>query len=343
MIFLGIETSCDETAMALLNEKKEILAHIVFSQINIHKEFGGVIPEVAARNHLMIIDKVFNLLLEKANITIKDIDVIGSTIGPGLIGGILVGTIFAKSLASILEKQFIAVNHLEGHALICQLTNNIEFPFILFLLSGGHCQILEVNGIGKYKKIGDTIDDALGECFDKVGKMLNLEYPAGPKIEELAKNGNESAFKFPTPLINIKGKRNKDKFNFSFSGLKTAVKIQIEKIFELTDKTKCDICASFQRTIIEILNNRLINVLETNENKNIKNVVISGGVSANQYIKENMKKICEKYNYNIITPPIQLCTDNGIMIANVVIEKFKLNQISDLDCSPLSRWKLEDL
>lgn len=345
MNFLGIETSCDETAMAIIDENKKVLSHIVFSQIDLHKIYGGVVPELAARNHLTVIDKVFSLVLEETHLKAEDIYVIGATTGPGLIGGVLVGTLFAKSLSSMLNKPFIAVNHLEGHALMCRFTDNVEFPFLLLLLSGGHCQILEVNGVGKYRKIGETIDDALGETYDKVGKMLNIEYPAGPKIEQMAKQGNQEAYKFVCPLIDKKnGHKSEDKFNFSFSGLKTAIKLQIDAIENITEQVKCDICASFQHTVVKILTNRLVNVLESEEfNQNINTVVISGGVSANQFIKEELNKVCQQFRKTLVTPPIKLCTDNGLMIANVVMERYKLGKFSDLSITPLSRWELEDL
>lgn len=356
MNILGIETSCDETAIAIIDEKKNVLSHVILSQIDIHKEFGGVVPEVAARNHLDVIDNIFQKSLEKANITANELDVISATTGPGLIGGVIVGTVFAKTLASVLKKPFISVNHLEGHALMCCFTDNIKFPFFLFLLSGGHCQILEVNGVGKYKKLGETIDDSLGETFDKIAQMLDLEYPGGPKIEIMAKNGDENRFKFTKPLIDNKNQEEieKNKFNFSFSGLKTTIKREIEKLVDencnceklnknLSLKDKEDICASFQKTVVEILINRLKNVINYNKNSNINTIVISGGVSANQFIKNNLLKFCEKNNYKLITPPIKLCTDNGIMIANVGLERFKLNLLNNLSVEPLAKWELEEL
>jgi N6-L-threonylcarbamoyladenine synthase len=208
------------------------------------------------------------------------------------------------------------------------------------LLSGGHCQILEVKGVGQYKKLGETIDDALGECFDKVGKMLNLEYPAGPKVETLAKLGDENRFIFPQPLVDKLDNR----FNFSFSGLKTAIKIKIDKMEQVSEQEKRDICASFQLTIVKILINRFENILKSGIlDKSIRDVVISGGVSANQYIKANMEKICEKYGYNLVTPPIKLCTDNGVMIANAGLERYLLRKIDNLLITPKSRWELEEL
>lgn len=346
MLVLGIETSCDETAMAIVDNNKNILSHIVVSQIDIFKEFGGVIPEVASRNHLDVIDKVFKKVFDDAKIKYDDIDAIAATTGPGLIGGVIVGTVFAKSVASILNKPFIAVNHLEAHALTSRITNNLDFPFLLLLVSGGHCQILQVLGVGNYKKIGETIDDALGECFDKVAQMIGLEYPGGPKIEQLAKLGDENRFKFSKPLIDNTGKKRdvETKFLFSFSGLKTCVRTEIEKLGTLTERDKADISASLQKTIIDILCDRLKNVFEKFDNENIKmqNLVIAGGVSANQYIKNNLSEFCKKYNYNVITPPLKLCTDNGVMVAWAGMERFKLDLTNKLDVCPKARWELED-
>ncbi|MBR2141181.1 MAG: tRNA (adenosine(37)-N6)-threonylcarbamoyltransferase complex transferase subunit TsaD [Rickettsiales bacterium] len=353
MNILGIETSCDETAMAIVDENKNILSHVVLSQIDIHKAFGGVVPEVASRNHLDVIDGVFLRTLEEAGLQAKDIDVVAATTGPGLIGGVIVGTIFAKTLASALKKPFISVNHLEAHALTCRFTDNVQFPYFLFLLSGGHCQILQVNGVGDYVKLGETIDDSIGETFDKVAQLVGLEYPGGPKIEEMAKYGNEKRFKFTKPLIDSKGKNNKSLFDFSFSGLKTAVRREIEKLLgdeyhysdscRITQQDKMDICASFQKTVCDILIDRLKNLIKNNKNKSINDIVVAGGVAANQYIKNNMSNMCKKYKYNLITPPIKLCTDNGVMVVNVGLERFKLNLINDLFTIPKARWELEEL
>lgn len=343
MNILGIETTCDETAIAIINEKREVLSHVLISQIDIHKEFGGVVPEIASRNHLDVIDKVFEKALTEAGISSNDLDVISATTGPGLIGGVIVGTMFAKTIASVLKKPFIAVNHLEAHALTCRLTNSIDFPFILFLLSGGHCQILRVNGVSDYDKIGETIDDSLGETFDKTAQLIGLEYPGGPKIEKLSKYGNENRFKFTKPLIDYKNKNDfsERKFDFSFSGLKTAVKLEVGKIDNLTDTDKYDICASFQKTVVDILENRLINVI--NSYNDIKNFVIAGGVSANQYIKKHMTDICEKYGCSLITPPLELCTDNGIMVANAALERYNAGLVDSLTVIPKARWELEEL
>lgn len=358
MIVLGIESSCDETAVAIVNEKKEILSNIVVSQIDIHKEFGGVIPEIASRNHLDIIENTILKAVKDANIEFNDLNAIAATCGPGLMGGLIVGAIAGQTLASVYNKPFISVNHLEGHILTSRLTSNLEFPFLIFLISGGHSQILLANGIGKYEKIGDTIDDSLGECFDKVAQMLGLEYPGGPKIEALAKKGDENRFKFVKPLIDAvgKGRSTENNFNFSFSGLKTAVRREIEKITgenytynishtKLDSQTIRDIAASFQKTIVEILKDRFKNVVKYLESKNIKlnTLIFAGGVSANQYIKTNMIEICSKYGYQIITPPLKICTDNGAMIAWAGLEKLRLGLYDNSEVLNIkSRWELEN-
>ncbi len=268
MKILGIETSCDETAVAILDDQKNILSHVLRSQIELHKKFGGVVPELAARSHADILDELILLALEEANLTFADIDGFAATSGPGLIGGVIVGMMAAKTLASIYQKPFLAVNHLEGHALTVRLTNEVEFPYLLLLISGGHCQILLANGISDYQKIGETIDDALGEAFDKVAQMLDLPYPGGPSVEELAKQGDAKRFKFSRPLFGDKNHL----FNFSFSGLKTSVRREIEKLIgedfshlttpkKVNAKDKADICASFQHAVCEILINRLQNVV----------------------------------------------------------------------------------
>lgn len=359
MKILGIETSCDETAVAIVDGERNILSHIVLSQVDIHKEFGGVVPEVAARNHLDVLDKVIVRTLEKAKLGWDDIDAISATSGPGLIGGVMVGMMTAKALVSALGKPFIAVNHLEGHALVCRMGNELDFPYLLFLLSGGHCQILLVKGVGDYERIGGTLDDALGEAFDKVGQLMGLEYPAGTKIEKLARGGNENRFKFPKPLISRSGKKRNEahKYSFSFSGLKTAVRREIEKLTggkyvfgkshkKLKKKDIADICASFQRTVVEILGDRFESVVSgqwpvVSGKRSV--LVISGGVAANQYIKKHMMKVCKKYGYELITPPIKLCTDNGVMIALAGLERFKLGLVDGMDFNPKARWNLEEL
>lgn len=354
MLVLGIETSCDETAVAIVDENKNVRANLILSQIDIHKEFGGVVPEIAARNHLMTLDKLVLKALEKANVTFYDIDAIASTSGPGLIGGVMVGMMTAKALASAYKKPFLAINHLEGHALTVRLTDNVEYPYLLLLVSGGHCQILEVKGLSQYKKLGSTIDDSIGEAFDKVAQMLGLEYPGGPKIEKLAKEGYEDRFKFPKPLLGSKNTR--DKMNFSFSGLKTAVRREIEKLTgepmsfqrsytKLDKQDICDICASFQKTVTDILINRVTNAVYYYEIDTSvkKQLVIAGGVSANKYIKEKLSAALKHLDYIVYAPPLELSTDNAVMVAWAGMERFIAGERSEFDFKPRARWELEDL
>ncbi len=350
MKILAIESSCDETAIAIVDNQKNILSHIINSQIDIHQEFGGVVPELAARSHGNIIDKLIKKALKDANLTLLQIDAFAATCGPGLIGGVIVGMMAAKTLASIHKKPFLAINHLEAHALTVKLVSDIEFPYLLLLISGGHCQILLCNSTGDYNKFGETIDDSIGESFDKVAQMLGLEYPGGPAIEKLAKKGNEDAFKFPKPLID--NKNHNHLCDFSLSGLKTAIKRKIEDLTnenfnhnttptKITNQDKFDICASFQKTIVQIILNRLDNVFNHHDLSCINNLVIAGGVAANQYIYDKLKQWSIKHNINIITPPINLCTDNAAMIAWTGFEKLKKQNLGDnLNFAPKARWDL---
>lgn len=351
MKILGIETSCDETAAAIVDDQKNILSSVINSQVKLHEQYGGVVPELAARSHAEILDKIIKQALKDANLELKDIDAIAATAGPGLIGGVMVGLMTAKTLASITKKPFIAINHLEAHLLTARLSGEINFPFLTLLISGGHCQILYASEFGKYEKLGETIDDALGESFDKVAQMLGLEYPGGPQVEKLARVGDEKKFKFPRPLIDQKDK--KHLYDFSFSGLKTAVRREIEKLAgeefshastpkKLTNQNKADICASFQRVVCEIIINRLENVFQ---NKKIatSNIVIAGGVAANRYIFEKLSTYAKEKNLNIITPPLKLCTDNAAMIAWAGVERFKLDIKNDLDFTAKAKWNLDEL
>ena len=355
MIVLGIETSCDESAVAIVDDHKNILAHILYSQIDLHKIYGGVIPELSARSHLEVIDKLIIQALEQASLKFEDIDAFCATCGPGLIGGLIVGMTCAKTLSAIYNKPFIAVNHLEGHALTLRLTSNIDFPYLLLLVSGGHCQILVAKGLGDYIKIGETIDDALGEAFDKVAQMLGLPYPGGPQVEKLAMIGDQKRFKFPRPLIDAKN--HEHLFDFSFAGLKTAVRREIEKITQinfdhnasphlLSSQDKADICASFQNIVAEILINRLNNTLNyhdyflTPNSNNISKLVIAGGVSANKFLVSRLQNFAQQNNLEVVAPPLKYCTDNGAMIAWVGVEKLKNNLSDSLDFVPKARWNL---
>ncbi|MDR1693749.1 MAG: tRNA (adenosine(37)-N6)-threonylcarbamoyltransferase complex transferase subunit TsaD [Lactobacillaceae bacterium] len=346
MIVLGIESSCDETAAAIVNDKKEVLSETLLSQQE-HKAFGGVVPEIAARAHLEHIDDIIEDCIAKSGVNIKDIDAIAATAGPGLIGGVVVGVMAAKALALALNKPFIAVNHLEGHSLIARLSNDISFPYLLLLTSGGHCQILIVKGVGSYEKLGSTIDDAAGEAFDKVAKMLNLGYPGGPIIEKMADKGDANRFVLPRPMINS------GDFNMSFSGLKTAVRKIIESSSPdgtmehaiLSPKDTEDLCAGFQAAVTDCLAKKLDTAMKYFK-KNYpagKDAVVSGGVAANTYLRSHLLQTAEKNDLIFSAPPIRLCTDNGVMIAWAGLERFQKGLINKLDFKPRPRWPLEEI
>lgn len=334
MKILGIESSCDETAASIVTDDRQILSNVIISQIDEHQKFGGVVPEIASRAHLSHVQTVVDKALADAKLSLSDLDAIAVTAGPGLIGGLLVGIMFAKGLSFAINKPLLAINHLEGHALTARLTNEIEFPYLMLLVSGGHCQILVVEKIGVYHKLGGTLDDAVGESFDKVAKMLGLDYPGGPIIEKLALTGNPHKYNFPQPM---KGREGCD---FSFSGLKTAVRLIIEKT-ELTPENIADICASFQRTVAEILLDRLSNAIKLTKKSHpkIKQLIIAGGVAANQYLLKEVKTSMKEHSLETIAPPIKLCTDNAAMIAWAGIERFRL-EIKDEVIIPKSRWPL---
>ena len=345
MIVLGIESSCDETAAALVNEKREILGQALLSQEE-HHAFGGVVPEVAARAHLEHIDDIIAHAVKNAGIELKDIDAVAAASGPGLIGGVVVGVMAAKAIALSLNKPFIAVNHLEGHALCARLTEDVEYPYLLLLVSGGHCQILIVKNVGEYERLGTTIDDAAGEAFDKVAKMLGLGYPGGPLLEKAALSGNEHRFVLPRPLIGS------DDCNLSFSGLKTAVRKIIESYSEDDDINHAelepqdinDICASFQYTATQCLTKKLKRAIGIFKEKypNGKHLVVSGGVAANTYLRNALKELAVESNLIFAAPPIKYCTDNGVMIAWAGLERFKAGYTSPLDFKPRPRWPLDE-
>ncbi|WHQ46982.1 MAG: tRNA (adenosine(37)-N6)-threonylcarbamoyltransferase complex transferase subunit TsaD [Candidatus Midichloria sp.] len=337
MIILGIESSCDETAVAIVNSDRKILSNQIYSQIKEHKNFGGVVPEVAARSHIECLPYLFQQSLKEASLTYPALDGVAVTAGPGLIGGVMVGVIFAKTIASILKKPFIAVNHLEGHALTVRLTDKIEFPYLLLLASGGHCQFLLVECVAKYKQISTTVDDAAGEAFDKVAKMLNLDYLGGPAIEKMALHGNPKAFQFPKPLCEP------NRYELSFSGLKTSVRQLIEKNKSNIEYIKNDICASFQDTVTEIFLykiNQAIEIINKDWPQEVNSFVIAGGVAANKYIREKISKFVINQGYNFIAPPVNLCTDNAAMIAWAGLERLQIGLSNNLDFKPLSRWAL---
>ena len=340
-IILGIESSCDETAVALVSENKQgepiILSNIVSSQVNVHKEFGGVVPELAARSHIEKIDIITKKALDESGIKLNNIDAIATTAGPGLIVCLSVGLNFGKAIAASLKKPFIAVNHLEGHALSPKLNSKINYPYLLLLISGGHTQFLSVEGLGKYRRLGTTIDDAVGEAFDKTAKLLGIEFPGGPQIEVLAEKGDPKKFDLPKPIINKGG------CNLSFAGLKTAI-LRITKNIK-NEKDKYDLAASFQRTIEEILYKKSKVAFKEFESLNVnieKKFVVAGGVAANKKIRKILIKLCNEKNYKAIFPPISLCGDNAAMIAYVGLEKFKQNKFDKLDYSARPRWQLDE-
>ena len=339
MITLGIESSCDETAIAIINDKHEILAHQLITQYKEHSIYGGVVPEIASRAHLEYMDVLLKQALKDANIKANDIDVFAAGIGPGLIGGLIVGANMAKSIAFALNKPFIGVNHLEAHSLMPMFFNpELKFPYLLLLASGGHTQILIVKDVGNYKLLGTTIDDACGECFDKTAKMLGWEYMGGKDIEEFAKKGNPKAFDFPRPMLHSKD------LNFSFSGLKTSVRQTIEKISDnMTNETKADICASFEYAICDIIETKIKLAVKKIKKLNIKHIVTSGGVARNLGIRNILDKIAKSNDMKLIVAEPKYCSDNGVMIAYAGEQNYLKGKISDFSVMPRPRWPLEEL
>jgi len=339
-LILGIESSCDETAASLITENEQgipiVLSNIVSSQIEVHKEFGGVVPELAARSHLEKIDLIVQKAIKVSGKSIDEIDAVASTAGPGLIVCLSVGLSFGKAFACAIKKPFIAINHLEGHALSPKINSKINYPYLLLLISGGHSQFLNVRGVGNYKRLGTTIDDALGEAFDKTAKLLGIDFPGGPQVEILAEKGDPKKYNLPKPILNKGG------CNLSFAGLKTAV-LRISKKIK-TEQEKYDLAASFQKTIEEILHKKTqIAFKEFDKQKNLteKIFVVAGGVAANKKIRSMLIKLAEQKNYKSVFPPIELCGDNAAMIAMVGLEKFKLKQFNSLDYPAKPRWPLD--
>ena len=340
LTFLGIETSCDETAAAIVQENDDgtgrILSNIVSSQVEEHKKFGGVVPEIAARAHVEKIEFIIKKALKESNLNFNKINGISATAGPGLIVCLAVGLNAGKAIAGSLKKPFIAVNHLEGHALSPKINNKIKFPYLLLLISGGHTQFLEVKGVNNYKRLGTTIDDALGEAFDKTAKLLGIEFPGGPKIEEWAKKGDENYFKLPKPILKKGG------CNLSFAGLKTAVLRTSKKL--KNQKEKYHLAASFQKTINEILYEKTKKAMEEflKDKKDInKTFVIAGGVASNLKIRECLTELSREKKFFPIFPPVNLCSDNAAMIAWAGIERYKMKLIDNLEFPSKARWPLD--
>ncbi len=340
-IILGIETSCDETAAAVVEDNEsgipKILSNIVSSQFDIHKEFGGVVPDLAARSHLEKIDLITKKAIEQSGISIDKISAVAATAGPGLIVCLTVGLNFGKALASSINVPFIGVNHLEGHALSPKLHTRINYPYLLLLISGGHSQYLRVNGLGNYKQLGTTIDDALGEAFDKTAKLLGIEFPGGPKLEKFAEKGDPNKFKLPKPIINKGG------CNLSFAGLKTAI-LRITKAIK-TQQEKFDLAASFQKTIEEILYEKTkvaFDEFKKVYSQDKTSFVVAGGVAANKGIRAKLIKLSNENNFEPIFPDLKLCGDNAAMIAMVGLEKFRVKQFDGLDLPASPRLPLDE-
>ena len=340
-LILGIESSCDETAASVITENDEgkpvVLSNIVSSQVDIHKKFGGVVPELAARSHIEKIDWIVQKAINDSGKKIEEIDAVASTAGPGLIVCLSVGLSFGKALAVSLNIPFIAVNHLEGHALSPKLNSKLDYPYLLLLISGGHSQFLNVKNLSDYQRLGTTIDDAIGEAFDKTAKLLGIEFPGGPQIEVLAKKGDSNKYKLPKPIFNRGG------CNLSFAGLKTAI-LKITKEIN-TDQERFDLAASFQKTVIEILNKKTKTAFiefEKQIKPKRKKFVVAGGVAANKEIRNMLINLCKEKNYEPIFPPIELCGDNGAMIAMVGLEKYKLKKFDNLNFPARPRWQLDE-
>jgi N6-L-threonylcarbamoyladenine synthase len=343
MIVLGIETTCDETAAAVVERNAEgqarILSNVVLSQINEHAAFGGVVPEIAARAHVEVLDSIIAKAMNEAQLPFAALDGIAAAAGPGLIGGVIVGLTMAKSIAFVHNKPLIAVNHLEAHALTARLTDGTAFPYCLFLASGGHTQILGVRGVGDYLKIGGTVDDAIGEAFDKTAKLLGLGYPGGPLVEKEAARGDPERFPLPRPMAG------RHDANFSLSGLKTALRLEAEKIAPLSDDDVADLCASFQQAVGEVVMDRLRNGLRIFREQigTPTALVCAGGVAANQAIRKVLHRVAFEIGVSLVAPPPALCTDNGAMIAWAGAERLALGLIDTLDVAPRARWPLSEV
>jgi N6-L-threonylcarbamoyladenine synthase len=332
MKILGIETSCDDTSLAVVLSDKQILFHRTISQKSKH---GGVVPEVASRAHLENMQKIFSEL--KASMDLATIDAVAVTSGPGLIGSLMVGVVYAKAIASVLRKPIIAVNHLAGHALTIRLTDDVAYPYLALLVSGGNTQLLIVKGVDDYILLGQTLDDALGEAFDKVSKMLGLGYPGGPVIEKRAKLGDENRFAFAKPMINS------GNCDFSFAGLKSDVARQIEALNKLSEQDINDVCASFQKTIVSVLEKKISIALErfaAVTGAQPCTFVLCGGVSANKYLSQRLNTFCRQRDVRFMCAPLELCGDNAAMIAWVGIERYQSAQVDNLSFAPRARWPL---
>ena len=343
MIVLGIETTCDETAAAVVERfedgRGKILSNIILIQVSEHAAFGGVVPEIAARAHVEALDAIIKRAMAEAGRSIDDLDGIAAAAGPGLIGGVIVGLTTAKAIAMVKHKPLIAINHLEAHALTARLTDATPFPYCLFLASGGHTQVVAVLGIGNYIRLGTTMDDAIGEAFDKTAKLLGLGYPGGPHVEKEAARGNATRFALPRPM---QGRKDAD---FSLSGLKTALRLEAEKIAPLSDQDVADLCASFQQAVVDVVLDRLRAGLRMFRARYgaPSALVAAGGVAANQAIRKVLHRLAFEVGSVLVAPPLELCTDNGAMIAWAGAERLALGLVDTLEVAPRARWPLDEI
>ncbi len=343
MVVLGIETTCDETAAAVVERsddgKGRILSNIVLSQIAEHAAFGGVVPEIAARAHVEALDTLIGQAMIEAGRSFRQLDGVAAAAGPGLIGGVIVGLTTAKAIALVNKKPLIAVNHLEAHALTARLTDATPFPYCLFLASGGHTQIVAVRGVGDYVRIGTTQDDAIGEAFDKTAKLLGLGYPGGPQVEKEAARGDATRFALPRPMH---GRKDAD---FSLSGLKTALRLEAERAAPLSEQDVADLCASFQQAVVDVVLDRLragLRIFRAQYGAPTA-LVAAGGVAANQAIRKVLHRLAFEVGTVLVAPPLELCTDNGAIIAWAGCEKLALGMIDTLETAPRARWPLDEL
>ena len=341
MLVLGLETTCDETAAAVVERVGEgpgrILSNVVRGQLEEHAPFGGVVPEIAARAHVEALDGVVKRALDEAEVALHDLDGVAAAAGPGLIGGVIVGLTAAKALALVAGKPFSAVNHLEAHALTARLTDGLPFPYLLLLASGGHTQLLATLGVGRYVRLGSTLDDALGEAFDKVAKMLGLGYPGGPQVEAHARDGDPERFQFPRPMFG------RAEPNFSLSGLKTAVRLEAERLAPLSDKDVDDLCAGFQSAVADVVANRTRAAYRIFLERfgRPSALVLAGGVAANGAIRRSLQRLAGEHGMWLVAPPLNLCGDNGAMIAWAGAERLALGLSDGLDFAPRPRWPLD--
>ena len=340
-IVLGIETSCDETAVALVRADRRVLSAPLFSQLAEHAPYGGVVPEIAARAHVEKLDLLLAQAMDEAGVGLADLAGIAATAGPGLIGGLMVGLVTGKTLAMVQGLPLVAVNHLEAHALTARFMGELDFPYLLLLVSGGHCQLVAVQGLGSYRLLGTTIDDSVGEAFDKVAKMLGLGYPGGPAVERLARDGDPARFDLPRPLHGTVT------CDFSFSGLKTAVRHRILDLGPAAGEpaAMADLCASFQAAVGDVLVDRSRRAMRRLglDHPTCHTLVVAGGVAANLDLRRRLEKATGAEGYDLIAPPLELCTDNAVMVAWAGFERLRLGPVDDRAVAARPRWPLEEL